>query len=170
MLISDFDGTVARLPVDWAALRAYYGVRSILDLWMDSALDWSTVTEAEVSAARTAQVLPGAERLLADDGPAAVLTNNSELAVGEFLDHHPELGERIAVVVGRETLEGPKNDFECFREGILLCMDALGSPQVGIGLRYLGDQDYELEFARRLGLDAVDARSLRDSAAGTDAV
>ena len=62
--IVDFDGTLARLDVDWDGLRRRLGLGSLNDLWetrgsrrdgwMDDA-GWRAVTAAEIDAARDAE-------------------------------------------------------------------------------------------------------------------
>jgi phosphoglycolate phosphatase-like HAD superfamily hydrolase len=156
--ILDFDGTLARLSVQWSELRHRLGVRRIDDLWASgAAARWGEVTDAEVEASRIARPVPAVLRLLREVERFAILSNNSELAVGAFLDRFPELGTRAALVVGRETLGGPKTRFDVFERGYVRCVAAVGHPPKPT---YVGDQAYELAFAKQLGADAVDVGSL----------
>jgi phosphoglycolate phosphatase-like HAD superfamily hydrolase len=156
--ILDFDGTLAQLEVQWSELRHRLGVRRIDDLWAGGAgAHWSDVTAAEVEASTIAKPVPAVLRLLREVEHFAILSNNSELAVGAFLDRFPELAARAALVVGRETLGGPKTRFDIFERGYDRCVAAIGRPPQPT---YIGDQSYELAFAEQLGADAVDVASL----------
>jgi phosphoglycolate phosphatase-like HAD superfamily hydrolase len=153
--IADFDGTIARLPVDWKALRRTLNVESITDLWALGSDRWDRVTEAEAQAAARAEpVWPVFRRLAAASG-FAVLTSNSERAVRNFFDRFPAERARVVHVVGRETLGGPKEDGDCFRRGFRACVDATQELRGDAPLVYVGDASYELEFARRLGATVV---------------
>lgn len=156
--ILDFDGTLAQLEVEWSELRDKLGVRRIDDLWAAGAdAHWAEVTAAEVEASRIAKPVPAVLLLLHDVERFAILSNNSELAVGAFLDRFPELRARAALVVGRETLGGPKTRFDIFERGYGRCLAAVGHPPQPT---YIGDQAYELAFAQQLGADAVGVASL----------
>lgn len=158
--ILDFDGTVTRLEVDWDDLRRKLGVHKIDDLWV-SANDhaWAAVTAAEVAAAGRAVPMPAVSNLLTATDRFAILTSNSAEAVDAFFDRYPELQARVAVVIGREALGGPKTDFDVFERGFRACLATLGTDHT----TYIGDRPYELEFARRLGAEAVDVASLEAS-------
>lgn len=154
-LVSDFDGTLARLDVDWAGLRRELGVARILDLWEPDGPGWERVTEEEVRAARTASAVAyGLDTALRYEA-VAILTNNSERAVEVFLGRVPHLAERVVAVAGRETLAGPKNARDVFEEAMARLRAALAPRRVGA---YLGDQDYELEYAASLVPTVIDAR------------
>lgn len=157
--ILDFDGTLARLDVDWDSLRRRLGVSRIADLWEAgrSAPGWADVTAAELDAAATADPVLPVLALIEDAPHFAVLSSNSVDAIDVFLERFPTLVARAAVVVGRETLDGPKADFHVFERGYMRCVEALERPA---GVAYIGDQAYELEFAARLGADVIDARAL----------
>ena len=157
--ILDFDGTLARLDVDWDGLRRQLGVARIGDLWEagDSARGWADVTAAEVNAAAAADPVLPVLALIEDARHFAVLSSNSVDAVDVFLERFPTLGARAAVVVGRETLDGPKADFHVFERGYRKCVEAL--ERAG-GVAYIGDQAYELDFAARLGAVVIDAKTL----------
>jgi len=156
--IVDFDGTIAALAVDWAGLRASLGVARIDDLWSRSSTnDWDVVAEAEADAARRAAPYTAVVDELMRSDTFAVLTSNSERAVTEFLRDHPVLADRIAIVVGRESLRGPKTTFTVFADGFHRCADATASARGTGPIVYVGDQTYELDFARRLGASALAA-------------
>lgn len=159
--IVDFDGTITVLPVDWDALRARLHVDVVVRLWDSDRPDgWSVVRDAEVEAARHAAPITAVQRLLERSAEFAVLTSNSEDAVAAFLERFPTLKSRVAVVVGRETLAGPKSDYEVFRRGFTKCVAATEAARADGHVVYAGDADWELEFARKLGAEAVDARTL----------
>lgn len=160
VVVSDFDGTVAHLPVDWAQLRRELGVERIELLWDSADADaWAPVTRAEVAAAAQAKPIEPTVRALAGARAVAVLTSNSEHAVRAFLDRFPALDAHVGLVVGRETLAGRKTDFEIFRAGFERALAAIAPDATAGDVSFLGDQEYELAFARRLGADAhhVDA-------------
>jgi phosphoglycolate phosphatase-like HAD superfamily hydrolase len=162
--IIDFDGTLARLHVAWDDLRARLDVDRIGQLWQSENQNaWSMIREAEIMAATLATpfepVRAGLERCSA----FAVLTSNSEDAVARFLERFGSLESRASVVVGRETLGGPKDDYEVFSRGFTRCVTATATARADEGVVYVGDADWELDFARQLGAYAVDARELNAS-------
>lgn len=171
--IVDFDGTLARLDVDWQELRRGLGVDRIDDLWSapggrdPAGRAWAEVTCAECAAAELA---PAVEPMLeALTGPSvaafAVLTSNSTAAVEAFCARYPQLALRLVLVVGRESLGGPKTDFGRFRAGLARCRTALSLLHGAGQAVYAGDQPYELEFARRLGARPIDVGSAAAAAA-----
>lgn len=161
MLIADFDGTLTRLRVDWDALRASVGVRSIGDLWqLDDPAAFVTVAAAERDGAREADADPEAAAFVRGFAAFAILTDNSETAVAVFLERHPHMAQRCLAVAGRESLRGSKRDPVVFRAGIDRCVAALGAPALR-EVTYLGDTADELRQAGELGLRAVDVASLR---------
>lgn len=171
--IVDFDGTLARLDVDWAGLRARLGLASLDELWerVDASADgwtddpaWRAVTAAEIGAARVAEpVAPLVSALSACDG-FTVLTGNSEAAVAAFLDNTPHLRGLCLAVAGRETLRGPKRDQPAFARGFQRCARATAAARAGAVPVYVGDLPWELALARRLGAVAIDIRDLGEAA------
>jgi phosphoglycolate phosphatase-like HAD superfamily hydrolase len=160
--IVDFDGTLARLHVGWDDLRARLGVDRIEQLWQtENPQSWTMIRDAEIEAATRAMpfapVRAGLERCSA----FAVLTSNSEEAVARFLLRFGSLESRVSVIVGRETLVGPKHDYEVFSRGFTRCVMATATARADDDVVYVGDADWELDFARRLGANAVDARELK---------
>jgi phosphoglycolate phosphatase-like HAD superfamily hydrolase len=153
--ILDFDGTVARLQVDWAGLKQQLGIELISDLWGRPSSAWDAVTAAEVQAAQAAPAVEPVLDLLVEVESFAVLTNNSSRAVHAFFDRFPLLRTRLVATVGREELRGPKTDFAIFRAGVDRCMAATAAARGGEGVIYVGDAAYELAFAERLGLRAI---------------
>jgi phosphoglycolate phosphatase-like HAD superfamily hydrolase len=159
--IVDFDGTLACLPVAWDELRAQLGVDRIARLWQFANADaWRIVRDAEVEAARRAAPLEPVRAGLEEATTFAVLTSNSEDAVAHFLRRFAALESRLAVVVGRETLAGPKHDYEVFRRGFTRCADATAQARAGGTTVYAGDAAWELDFARQLGARAVNVGEL----------
>ena len=153
-VISDFDGTLVRLDVDWAALRRELAVERVQQLWEPQNMHkWEIVAAAETRAASSSPTVESMLRALETSRAVAILTNNAEAAVHEFLAREPALAAKVCAVIGRETLGGPKTDFEFFRSGYAACCDSLGDPTE---LSYVGDMQYELDFARRLGASAFD--------------
>jgi hypothetical protein len=160
-LVSDFDGTLVALDIDWASLRRELEVSSILDLWQPAGPGWSRVTEAEVRASTSSPIVPVGFRTALDFDAVAILTNNSEAAVAAFLARFPDLASRVVAVMGRESLGGPKNDQRVFSSGIDRLTAILGPTR---SFTYMGDQDYELEFASRYTRKILDVRPDQDQA------
>ncbi|MFL6244365.1 MAG: HAD family hydrolase [Acidimicrobiia bacterium] len=162
--IIDFDGTLACLRLEWDDLRARLGVDRIAQLWQsESPSAWSIVRDVEIEAATQATPLEPVRAGLEHSSTFAVLTSNSEDAVAQFLTRFQSLEAKAAVVVGRETLAGPKDDYEIFRRGFTRCVAATAAARAEEELVYVGDADWELAFARRLGARPVDARDLNAS-------
>jgi phosphoglycolate phosphatase-like HAD superfamily hydrolase len=159
--VLDFDGTIAQLDVDWIELRRQLNVDRIDDLWTKTR-EWSEVTDAEVRAATTAEVVGPIAAILSKVQGFAVLTSNDARAVHRFMDRFPDLKNRLAIVVGRGELGGPKTDFTLFTEGVQKCLTATDQYRNGEQAVYVGDSSYELDFAHRLGLKAVDVKDLID--------
>lgn len=161
LIVTDFDGTVARLVIDWDAVREAAGVRRIGELWArGSAEGWHPVRDAEVRAAATAEPIIEVFELLTRSEAFAVITNNSSVCVEAFLDRFEVLRRRCTLVTGRELLGGPKEDEHRFAAAFAASRRALGADE-SEPLVYLGDQDYELVAAARCG-----ASPLRVTAAG----
>jgi len=152
--IVDFDGTVASLPVDWSQLRSRLGVDRIDDLWRAESPGWDEVTRAECAAATVAPEVEVVTGQLARSEGCAILTSNSERAVEVFLSRTPSLAPQVRTVVGRETLSGPKADFETFRRGFDRCVQFTAAIRGTEPIVYVGDQTYEIDFAERLGAQA----------------
>ena len=160
--IADFDGTVARLRVDWSELRSRLGVASIVDVWAGDAAGWEVVRDVEVEAAHRSAAVDAVCAELARTERFAILTNNSEDAVAAFLATRPALAERVALVVGRETLGGPKTDAAIFERGFASCVAATAAWRGSHEVVYVGDADYELALAADLGARAVSVDALSD--------
>lgn len=69
------------------------------------------------------------------------------------------------MVVGRRALGGPKTDFEIFSSGYARCRHAIVSNDAG-PIAYIGDQTYELDFARALGAATFGVRDLDPTVRG----
>ena len=159
--IVDFDGTLALLPVDWDALRRRLSVATIDDLWRTGADLWRVVTEVEVAAAEDAAPVPATVEALAGALGFAVISANSEQSISIFLRRHPALAGRARLVVGRETMQGPKRDPACFERAFVACRDATAGDRGDGPVVYVGDQNYELVLATSLGATAVHVDELR---------
>ncbi len=163
VLITDFDGTLVRLAVDWDDVRTRAGVRRIGEVWFSAGHEaFEIVAAAEREGALRGEDIAEAIEFAGGFDRFAVLSGNSRSAVEVFFDRNPLLRERCAAVVGRETLPGPKHEFEHFRRAVDVCLQSLGVGAAA-GVSYLGDSAYELDFARSLGLAAVDVSSLTAS-------
>lgn len=154
--VVDFDGTLARLPVDWEVLRARIGVRRVDDLWKRAGGEgWERVAQAEEQAAAIAAPVPGVLAALSGARAVAVLTSNAETAVWRFVQRFDDLQAVVTTVVGRETLGGPKRRYPVFARGFGRCVATTDAARAGEDVVYVGDQHYELRFARRLGARAL---------------
>jgi phosphoglycolate phosphatase-like HAD superfamily hydrolase len=158
--IVDFDGTVAHLPVDWAALRERFGVPSVDDLWHLGGDAWETVADAEEEAARRADPIEAVCAALQQARGFAVLTANAESSVRIFLSRFPELEARARAVAGRETLAGPKWDRERFSRAFEACRSATAEDRGSSPLIFVGDAEYELDLARACGARVLDVAAL----------
>jgi phosphoglycolate phosphatase-like HAD superfamily hydrolase len=159
--IIDFDGTLACLHVSWDDVRRQLGVERIGHLWKSENPDaWSVVRDAEIEAAGNASPLSTVRAGLEQAAAFAVLTSNSEQAVAHFLERFRSLQSRVAIVVGRETLAGPKHEFDVFQRGFRRCVAATAAARARQDVVYVGDADWELDFARRLGAQVIDAREI----------
>jgi phosphoglycolate phosphatase-like HAD superfamily hydrolase len=153
--IVDFDGTLARLDVSWDELRRAYGVTRIADIWnAHDGVGWDRVRVAEERAATNAAPHPAVLRELERSTAFAILTNNAESAVELFLHRFPALAERALVIIGRESLAGPKTSLDVFERGFERCARGTAAARGGGPVVYVGDLQYELDFARRLGAQA----------------
>jgi len=167
--IVDFDGTLARLDVDWEGLRRQLGLQSLDDLWQRVSGDragwyespeWRLVTSAEVAAAGRAASVTALVTALGACAGFAVLTGNSEAAVSAFLDRQPGLRDLCLTVAGRETLRGSKRDPLAFARGFRPCAEATAAARAGDPPVYVGDLAWELVQARRMGAIAFDVREV----------
>jgi phosphoglycolate phosphatase len=122
--IWDLDGTLARLVVNWNAVAedvlAYYDDAGVATdatgVWecYDRAVGTDhedrvneIIASHERDGAHHSRRLAHADRLLAEDGPHAVCSLNSEAACHVALERHG-LGEHVSVVVGRDSVDGRK--------------------------------------------------------------
>jgi phosphoglycolate phosphatase-like HAD superfamily hydrolase len=159
--IFDFDGTLTDLNVDWVSLKKEISVTRISDLWdfglaeKQNAL--SIISDIELKG--TKSKLNFDRRKFERFSKFAILTNNSEKTVEYFfellnLSHKwPRLDP--ALVVGRETLQGSKEVQEVFQSGIRLIFETLHIKNAS-DCCYIGDQNYELSYAAKFGLRAID--------------
>jgi phosphoglycolate phosphatase-like HAD superfamily hydrolase len=159
--IVDFDGTLACLPVSWDDLRTRLDVDRVGQLWdSENPEAWSIVRDAEIEAAGHATPFEPVRANLERASTFAVLTSNSEDAVAHFFTRFTSLEPRVAVIVGRETLAGPKHHYDVFEPGFTKCVMATAPARGDGAVVYVGDADWELDFARRLGAHAINVREL----------
>jgi len=152
LFISDFDETILKLDIAWNEWRKKLKVKKISDLWdqPNSQELWQLLLEAEVQAADRGDFIPHTIDFLEKTQAFAVLTNNGEPAVERALSRIPQLKEKCLIIIGRETLGGPKQERKNFAAGFNKCLDVLPLSKKDSRVYYLGDQDYELEFAQSL--------------------
>ena len=159
-LITDFDGTLVRLAVDWPALRRRLGVSAIADaVQRGDAESLVLIAAAEGDGAVHGERVASAIDFVLRFPAFAVMTQNSESAVHAFFDQNAPLRQRCVAVLGREQHGQRKQDVAVFAELVERCvplLEASGTTEI----TYLGDQAYELDAARSLGLRAVDVATL----------
>jgi hypothetical protein len=156
--IFDFDGTLTNLNVNWVEIRQTLNIASIEDIWSfeedERKRAWCLVSEAEVRATEIADPISSVVDLL-NCVDFAVLTNNSEIAVSDFLDKQA-LGFSNQQIIGRTWLGKSKRNFERFSQAIEHILgerlEKPNSPKEKVG--YFGDSDYELEFSDLIGLES----------------
>ena len=73
-------------------------------------------------------------------------------------------GSRVRAVVGRRALGGPKTDFEIFSVGLRHAASGRSRRRDASRITYTRRQEYELDFARRLGADTFGVQRARSSA------
>ena len=151
-IIIDLDGTLIDLNVDWGQLRKVLGVTSITELWRFSDQSiWSKVSDAELNAAKTSRLNDELIALIGSSSQVAVFSNNSNCAIEETLRRIGEITKNW-LIVGREFLGGAKEDFTIFSRGIEWTVQQWDvKPE---SASYVGDAVYEVDFARRLGLNS----------------
>ena len=157
--ISDFDGTLINLDIDWAKLRNQLGINSLTELWSESLDGWDLVTRAEVIAAGSSTFVTTVISELHQVEELAILTDNSIQAVDTALERLPWLKERVRSVVGREVLLGSKWDPAIFTTGFELATSSLLLSSSQSLPTYVGDSAYELEYARSLGSTVFEVRA-----------
>ena len=158
--IFDFDGTLTNLQVDWIELRRLLSISRISEIWTfsNSKLRESMriISEFEISGLTNEVILERAK--IESLQQFSVLTNNSEKTVETFFEkmnlnsRSPKL--RPIQIVGRETLLNQKENEDTFMRGVQIILDSMevSSPSECL---YIGDQPYELDFAKKSGLRAV---------------
>ena len=159
--IFDFDGTLTDLNVDWVSLKKKISVTRISELWdfelAEKQNAFSIISDFELKG--TKSELNFDRRKFERFSKFAILTNNSEKTVEYFfellnLEHKwPQLDP--VLVVGRETLQGPKEIQDVFQSGIRLIFETL-QIENAFDCCYIGDQKYELSYAAKFGLRAID--------------
>ena len=164
--ILDFDGTITDLEVNWEEVRNCLGVSRISDVWRYDANSrirlLNKITEFELKGVRQELKLPVA--LINSFDSYYIISNNSELAINSFY-YGLETNERLklkrpTMVVAREKLQGPKEDFSIFKKWIetILCNYA-DKPRSK--LSYIGDQQYELDYSELLGIQPIHVSRLK---------
>lgn len=162
LVISDFDGTLCHLNVDWESVRQRFQMSSVEEGWTLTGSErdefWDFVTREEVQAVKDSEPVDRVVAWLESARIIVVLTNNSEVAVHEFLRRSDmSLAAKVVGVVGRETLRGSKRRQEVFTTAINECCSFVSGADPS-KILYVGDMAYELEYASELGLLVSDAR------------
>lgn len=160
-IVYDLDGTLARLRVDWGAVRedvaAKFSARGFdvdgADLWelleraqRDplEALVEETIAEYEREGARRSDRLPLADEL-PQDVPVGVCSLNAEAACRIALEIHG-LDRYVGTIVGRDTVESYKPDPEPLLRAV---GDLSASPTETL---FVGDSERDAVTAERAGV------------------
>lgn len=162
--IFDFDGTLTNLHVDWIELRRTLSISRISEIWTFSNSKireaMTVISEFERIGLTNELVV---ERAKFDSlEQFSVLTNNSEKTVETFFEkinlnsHLPRLHPKK--IVGRETLLNQKENESTFIRGIQIILESMEVSSRSECL-YIGDQPYELNFAKTCGLKAISIES-----------
>lgn len=158
-IIVDLDGTLMNLDVNWAQVRKELEVISVGELWswplQKRRCGWRILDAYESDAASRATLNQSALAIIKDYGSWSLLTNNGHrvACMVEQMVHRFSPCRRASVIQSRESLQGPKESFPLFSKAIGNVRAVTGTNH----LSYLGDQDYELSYATRLGLEAIRA-------------
>ena len=158
--IFDFDGTLTNLHVDWIELRRLLSVSRMSEIWTfsNSRLRDAMRIISEVERSGLTNELSVERAKIYSLEHFAVLTNNSETTVEKFFEnlnlnsHLPRL-EPIQIV-GRETLLNQKEDKRTFFRGVQIILESMDVESPGKCM-YIGDQQYELDFARQFGMKSL---------------
>jgi phosphoglycolate phosphatase len=161
-IVYDLDGTLARLIVNWDAVRTdvaavlsdHHVDTSGVELWDMLELANEANCRDAVEAAIAAHERPGAERSrrlpLADElphsVPVGVCSLNCVAACELALERH-EIHDHVDAVVGRDSVATEKPNPEPLLEAI----DRLGANQDAT--LFIGDSDSDEVAARRAGTD-----------------
>ena len=159
--IFDFDGSITNLRVDWDSLKKNLSITRISEIWnlpvLEKQIAFDQISDYEVKGITTELLID--RSLFNEFKHISVLTNNSEGTVAHFFDNlnkDYKINQPV-LVVGRETLQGPKENEEIFRRAIKLIFKAMNIASVENCI-YVGDQEYELLFAREIGLNSIDIK------------
>jgi hypothetical protein len=150
-LIFDFDGTLTQLSVNWQSLRDKLGLKKLSEYW------WLPVSEQTLALAEISRTemlgltnKPLIDKQILENCQSwSVLTNNCESTVLAFLQREA-IAHKPSIILGRESLKGPKEDFEVFKQALHSITEA-SSASAHV---YIGDSDYEIEFCSYLGIEA----------------
>ncbi len=166
--IFDFDGTLTNLNVDWIALKREISITRISEVWnfqrTQKSKALSIISDFELKG--TKNKLNFDRKKFERFSQFAVMTNNSEKTVDFFfemlnLDYNwPRLNPTL--VVGRETLQGPKEIETLFQSGIQLIFDSWQVKNTSFCC-YIGDQNYELRYAAKFGLRAINIQDFKSN-------
>jgi hypothetical protein len=150
-LIFDFDGTLTQLSVNWQALRNALGLEKLSDYWSLS-VDEQSSASVEISRAELLGLTnkPLIDlKILQNCRSWSVITNNCESTVLAFLERE-SIANKPSMILGRESLKGPKEDFKIF-EGAVRLISELSNTSEQV---YFGDSEYEIEYCSVLGIQA----------------
>ena len=161
-VVYDLDGTLVRLPVDWAAAAEDAGVAlreagvdpGDRDLWelLELAHEAGAVpaferavSAHEREAAKVSDWLPTAEELRERTGPVGVCSLNCEAACRVALETHG-LTEYVDAVVGRDSVATHKPD----PKPLLAVLESMGAAPNEA--EFVGDSERDEVAAERAGV------------------
>lgn len=155
LIVSDFDGTLCNLAVNWPQLKSDFGLSFIESGWdlcgQPKEQFWRAVADAEYRAVEHSELIMPVVAFLESSDRLVILTNNSEQAVAQFIARHGLFKPMTHLsIVGRETLGGSKRNRSLFTSSIELAISNNSTRPSRVA--YIGDSDYELEYAHEMGL------------------
>ena len=153
-VISDFDQTLIKLSLDWKSFRATHNLNKVIEIWSlpldERNIILEHLTQLEIEAALQSPFHPASESIFRYS-IRGILSNNSEKAIQIMLDRC-EPWQKINLanvqIVGREKLNGPKENKFIFQNAIKLILNT----QCPSDTYYIGDATYEIQYAQEMGL------------------
>jgi hypothetical protein len=163
LLISDFDGTLCDLKVNWDLLKKNLKIEFIDDVWKEEKLIQESkinqITKAEISGIEKINKLIYQPWNICKNW--SILSSNSEQAISQFInicDKSILDFVKPDLIVGRETISGPKKNWDNFRFGVNKI-----TSEFKINIKdciYIGNEDYEKTFANLLGIKYFDIKNM----------
>jgi phosphoglycolate phosphatase-like HAD superfamily hydrolase len=164
--IFDFDGTITNLNVDWNSLKTEIAVEKISEIWnleeSQKIAAIKIISEYEIAGLSFDLIFDREYFELFQK--FSILTNNSEETVARFFYELNRNSSLIKIkpekIVGRSKLQGSKENEKIFNDQIVCLLMAM-KIRYPSNCVYIGDQEYELEFAKKIGLETFHIREFQ---------